>query len=83
MIVFIFRPIAVMTASLLLVSVAGSTASAQTQRGYKDPLAPKTSPVDRIIRQHLNRGVPQTKTDRAVRRQFTDPMRNWACPPTV
>lgn len=74
------RPIALFAASLLLVSVVGSPASAQTQRGYKDPLAPKASPADKRLKKFFNRGVPQTKADRAARRLFQDPLRKLGLP---
>lgn len=80
MIISFSRSLALVVASLLLVTAFGSSASAQTQRGYKDPLAPKTSPVDRRINKFLNRGVPQTRTDRAVRRLFNDPLRKLGLP---
>jgi hypothetical protein len=67
-------------ASALLVSVIGSAAVAQTQRGYKDPLAPKTSSGDRKLQKFFSRGVPQTKTDRAARRLLNDPLRKLGLP---
>lgn len=80
MIVSSFRTVAVVAASLFLGSFIGSSAEAQTQRGYKDPLAAKKSPADRRIQKFFNRGIPQTKADRAARRLFDDPLRKFGLP---
>lgn len=74
------RTTATIVASLLMTTVMWSTVNAQTQRGYKDPLAPKTSPADKKLREFFNRGVPQTKTDRAAKRLFKDPLRKFGLP---
>ena len=78
--VSIFRSIAFAAAAIALVSMTGPAVNAQTQRGYKDPLAPKVSPTDRRVNKFLNRGVPETRTDRAARRLFDDPMRKLGLP---
>jgi hypothetical protein len=74
------RTTALVVMTVFLASVIWSGAGAQTQRGYKDPLAPKRSSIDKKLQRHFNPGIPQTKADRAARRIFDDPLRKLGLP---